>query len=92
MKTDGTLARREPKPRPVVDRPSRAAILFESTLIPGLGQVIQGRMLGWLYMAGIAAGGFYYNHQVGVHNENIDAYDKLAAERVIMILRLEGRS
>ena len=78
LKYDGTPARSEQKPKPIADGSSRGTILFESALIPGLGQVTQGRKMGWLYMAGIAAGGVYYVQQVGVHNGNIDEYIKLA--------------
>jgi hypothetical protein len=78
LKYDQRPAWREMKPNPTAAAPSRGSILLESAMIPGLGQVTQGRKLGWLYMAGIAAGGVYYSQQVGVHNENIDAYDKLA--------------
>ena len=78
LKTDERPAWREMKPNPYAGGSSRAGILFESALIPGLGQVTHGRKIGWLYMAGIAAGGVYYYQQVGVHNGNIYEYNKLA--------------
>jgi hypothetical protein len=77
LKPDERPTGHELNKNPYTGGPSRKAILFESALIPGLGQVTQGRKMGWLYMAGIAAGEVYYYQQVGVHNGNIDEYNRL---------------
>lgn len=50
---------------------------YWSLVIPGLGQILQGRKLGWLYMIGFAGGGAYYSQQLNAHNDNIDDYDRL---------------